>query len=90
MTELSVSLRFVEADTVKKILVAFINVDRITGESLTEAILTWLGLSLSDIRGQCYDGASNMSSLMSGCSSIVKQRAPMATTFTVQLIDWIL
>ena len=74
--QLSVSLRFVEANIVKEIFVAFITVDRITGVSLAEAILTWLakvGLSQSDIRGQCYDGASNISGSRSGCCSLARE-----------------
>ena len=48
---------------------------------LAESILDWLKknkLSLSDMRGQCYDGASNMSGAHSGCKAIVQQSAPLA------------
>ena len=41
-------------------------------------MLERVNLSLSDIRGQCYDGASNMSGARSGCSSLVQEQAPMA------------
>ena len=54
--------------------VGFIYVERIKGESLADAILTWLetaGLSPSDMRGQCYNGARNMSGATSICRSIV-------------------
>ena len=33
------------------------------------------------MRGQCYDGASNMSGVRSDCSSIVQQQAPMSMYF---------
>ena len=64
--------------------VDFVEVERITGESLAMAILHWLhahGLPASDMRGQCYDGASNMSGARSGCQVIVQQQAPKAMYF---------
>ena len=54
--QLSIVLRYVQVDVVKEVFVGFIYVERITGG----AILEWLettGLSPSDMRGQCYDGA---------------------------------
>ena len=51
---------------------------------LAQTIFQWLsthGLFPTDIRGQCYDGASNMSGLVSGCKSIVQQEAPLALYF---------
>ena len=79
--ELSLSLRFVFNGRVKEVFVDFVEVERITGQVLAQAILQWLsthGLSRADIRGQCYDGASNMSGAVSGCKSIVQQEAPLA------------
>ena len=81
---LSITLRYVLVDVVKEVFVGFVSVERITGASLADAILTWLaaaGLSPSDMRGQCYDGASNMSGARSGCRSIIQQQAPMAMYF---------
>lgn len=60
--ELSLSLCFVFDGTVKEVFVDFVAVERITGQVLAQTILQWLsthGLSPVDIRGQCYDGASN-------------------------------
>ena len=82
--ELSLSLRFVVDGTVKEVFVDFVEVERITGQVLAQTILQWLsthGLSPTDIRGQYYDGASNMSGLVSGCKSIVQQEAPLALYF---------
>ena len=82
--ELSLSLRFVHAGTVKEVFVDFVEVERITGRVLAQTILQWLsshGLSPVNIRGQCYDGASNMSGAASGCKSIVQQEAPLALYF---------
>ena len=82
--QLSLTVRYVFNGPVKEIFLDFVEVDRITGESLGEAILHWLhahGLPASDMRGQCYDGASNMSGARSGCQAIVKQKAPKAIYF---------
>ena len=54
--QLSITLRYVFGDVVKKMFVGFVSVERITGESLAGAILHWLsaaGLSPSDMCGQC-------------------------------------
>ena len=61
--ELSLTLCFVLDGTVKEMFVDLLEVERITGQVLAQTILQWLpthGLSPGDIRGQCYDGASNM------------------------------
>jgi hypothetical protein len=82
--ELSISLRFVLDGVVKEMFVDFVEVERITGRVLAQTILQWLsahGLSPADIRGQCYDGASNMSGAVSGCKSIAQQEAPLALYF---------
>ena len=82
--QLSLTVRYVLDGTVKEMFVDFIEVERITGESLAMAILHWLHaqrLPASDMRGQCYDGASNMSGARSGCQAIVQQQAPKAMYF---------
>ena len=76
--ELSLSLRFVLDGVVKEMFVDFVEVERITGKVLARTILQWLS---THIRGQCYDGASNMSGAVSGCKSIVQQVAPLALYF---------
>ena len=79
--ELSLVLRYIINNEVKEVFVDFIEVERITGTRLAESILNWLRkykLLLSDMRGQCYDGASNMSGARSGCKTIVQQSAPLA------------
>ena len=82
--ELSLILRYVLDGVIKEVFVDFLEVERITGEVLAQAILQWLAahaLPRTDIRGQCYDGASNMSGARSGCKTIVQQEAPMAMYF---------
>ena len=67
--ELSIILRYVLGSEIKEVFIDFVEVVRITGEVLAH---------LTDMRGQCYDGASNMSGARSGCKSIVQQEAPLA------------
>ncbi len=68
----------------KEVFIAFVSVERITGKNIAAAILNWIqtvGLSPSDMRGQCYVGASNMSGARSGCSAVIQQQAPKAAYF---------
>ena len=67
--------------SVKEMFVDFAEVERITGRELADIILRCLcawGLTFSNIRGQCYDGASNMAGSRTGCSTLVQQKAPKA------------
>ena len=82
--QLSLALRYVLDGRVKEVFVDFIFVERITGEVLAQAILQWLAtwnIPHSDIRGQCYDGASNMAGARSGCMAIIQQKVPKAVYF---------
>ena len=50
-------------EEVREVFVDFLEVERITGRVLGEAILQWLrahGISPADMRIQYYDGASNI------------------------------
>ena len=79
--ELSIIVRYVLGSQIKEVLVDFVEVAKITGEVLAQSILQWLRvhrLSVKGMRGQCYDGASNMSGARSSCKSIVQQEAPLA------------
>ena len=62
---LAVCLRFVDDKClIREEFFTFMKVEHITGEVLADAIKTALesrGLQLADVRGQGYDGASNMS-----------------------------
>ena len=54
---------------IREEFVDFITVERITGESLSTAILEQLdrwGLDIMNCRGQGYNGSSNMSSSRTG------------------------
>lgn len=64
--------------------VGFIEVERITGEALATAILNRMAewkLPFGNLRGQCYNGASNMSGARAGCKSIVMRQSPKATNY---------
>ena len=79
--ELSLVFRYVYNGEIREVFVDFLEVERITGRVLGEAILKWLrnhGISPTDMRGQCYDGASNMSGARSGVKAIVQEAAPKA------------
>ena len=73
--------RYVLDGNVKEVFADFAEVERITGKVHAETIMNSLarwGLSLSNLRGQCYDGASNMAGARSVCSAIIQQEASMA------------
>ena len=79
--ELSLVFRYVYMEEVREVFVDFLEVERITGRVLGEAILQWLrahGISPADMRGQCYDGASKMSGARSGVKAVVQEAAPKA------------
>ena len=65
--QLSLVLQYVLDGRVNEV---FVCVERIT-----------LTLPHSDIRGQCYDEASNMSGARSGCMAIIQQKVPKAVYF---------
>ena len=70
--------------------VDFLEAERITGTVLGNAILEWLErneISPADMRGQCYDGALNMSTARAGAKSIVQKKLlPKRCITTVQRI----
>ena len=54
---------------------------RVRAPDITNAIISTLedvGISLQDLRGQCFDGASNMSGNKSGVQKRIKDRQPKA------------
>jgi len=79
--QLSISVRYCLDFSVKEVFLDFVQVERITGKNIADAILqkfsSW-ELCLSDLRGQCYDGSSNMAGAKSGCKALVQEQAPMA------------
>ena len=82
--ELSLVIRYVHEGQIREVFVDFVEVERITGRVLGEAILKWLrdhNIPPADMRGQCYDGASNMAGTRSGVKAVVQEFAPKAMYF---------
>ena len=79
---LSLCIRFVDSSNeIREEFLTFSKVQRITGESLAteiQQILQSKGLDMAMIRGQGYDGASNMASKISGVQARVKAVTPLA------------
>ena len=67
--------------------VDFVQVKGITGESLAAAILHVHGLSACNMRGQCYDGASNMLDQVARPLPLFNKRHLRQSMFTVVHID---
>ena len=82
LEQLSIVIRFVDSDkNIREDFLGFITVERITGESLATALLSWLesrNIDISYCRGQGYDGASNMSSSIAGVQARIRSVSPMA------------
>jgi hypothetical protein len=79
--QLSLSLRYVHENNLREEFVTFVIVQSTTGTDLAETIfntLHSLGLDSSFLRGQGYDGASNMSGRFSGVQSIIRNKHPLA------------
>ena len=71
-----------EKKDVREEFLTFIKLLRITGEKIAEhfpAFLKENNVPVTNMRGQGYDGASNMSSSTSGVQAQIKKEAPLAT-----------
>ena len=79
---LSLCVRFVDSKRqIREEFIEFIDVDRITGEVLFDAIDQFYqkhNLDVMDLRGQCYDGASNMSGTKKGLAGRILEGNPKA------------
>jgi hypothetical protein len=79
--QLTISVRYVHEDKVKEDFIAFLNVEDCTGSSLASTILQELerlGLDLNLLRGQGYDGGSNMKGKYRGVQAVIRERFPLA------------
>ena len=80
--QLSIVLRYVEGDSlsVREDLIGFVECDTgMSGRSLANKIISFLeelGLDLSNLRGQAYDGAGNMAGSVNGTA---RAQYPLAT-----------
>ena len=82
MEHLAVCARFVDSKReVREEFLSFIRLEWITGKQIAEALITFLqdNIQLANMRGQGYDGASNMSSGHSGVQARICEVAPLAT-----------
>ena len=79
--QLSLSVRFIKDTKVHEDFLCSVPVSSTTGKDLASTILTQLsqlGLNLEHMRGQGYDGASNMSGKYRGVQARVNELYPLA------------
>lgn len=79
--QVSISLRIVENFQPQELFLGLYETSSTTGLELSKIIndvFTRFGLSFSDLRGQCYDGASNMKGKFKGLKTILQKQQPLA------------
>ena len=80
--QLPVCLRFVDSEgSIHEEFVAFLKLNRVRPVDIADALvkcLENLGLSLSELHGQGYDGASTMSGHKSGAQARIREKQPKA------------
>ena len=80
---LALCTRFVDAKgDIREEFMTFLSLERLTGRYIVEKIIEFLkdnDLNVENIRGQGYDGASNMSSERVGVQAQIKELSPLAT-----------
>ena len=71
--------------SLKEEFIGFVHCNEgLSGEALSNVILKFLneiGLDINNCRGQCYDGAGNMSGKINGCSAHILRQNPLALYF---------
>ena len=79
---LPICLRFVDSEyNIREEFVAFVKLARVRAVDIADAIMKTLenlGLSLSSLRGQGYDGASTMSGAKTGVQARIRECQPKA------------
>ena len=79
--QLAVLVRYVWNGVVEERLLAVESMDETTAEALYHTIrekLQQCGTEYSNMRGQCYDGASNVSGIHTGLQARIKEISPSA------------
>ena len=80
--QLSLSIQCVANERVCESFVGFFELNEgVTGEVIAgtiEQAIIECSLDTSFLRGQAYDGASNMSGKYKGCAAILKEKYPLA------------
>ena len=81
--QMAICVRFVDSvNDIREEFLQFSRLARITGKHIAEEIvksLEDLGIPVEDMRGQGYDGASNMSSQRVGVQARIREKSPLAT-----------
>ena len=79
---LPICIRFVDSEcNIREEFIAFIKLGRVRAVDVSDAIIKSLeniGLSLSNLRGQGYDGASTMSGARGGVQARICEKQPKA------------
>ena len=78
----SIVIRYIdEILKVQEKCIGFYSSTSSTGESIANILKDTsigLGLSMSNLCGQCYDGASNMSAVYKGTQALIQKEQPLA------------
>ena len=76
---LSICLRYIdEFQNIREVFIGFLNLERITGEHIVEAILKFyreFRLDVKECEGQRYNGVANMQSKKKGVASVILRKA---------------
>ena len=74
---LSICLRYVNKQfEICEVFMMFVELERITGKCIAKALLKFYkdaGINVTECKGQCYDGASNMQSQKKGAASYISK-----------------
>ena len=84
---LSICLRYANKQfEICEVFMMFVELERITGECIAKALLKFYkdaGINVTECKGQCYDGASNMQSQKKGAASYIKKNCRRQLLHTV-------
>lgn len=79
---LPICVRFVDIENnIREEFISFVRLNRVRAIDISDAIIICLeniGLSLSNLRGQGYDGAASMSGIKTGVQARIKEKQPKA------------
>ena len=89
-----VCVRYVDKDSleVTEDFIGVYQVDNIQSKTLAAALkdaLVHMALRLDDVRGQCYDGASNMMGSKGGVATFIQKEAHKALTTMDIIYSWL-
>lgn len=79
--QMSICIRFLKCEKIVETFLTFVAVSSLAGENLANVILQIIenyGLDINNLRGQGYDGASNMSGKLQGVQARIKEKQPYA------------